>query len=157
VADAGVPDGLMAGIMVRATPRLRLHAAGGHNTMSAGLRGGVRADAFTGSVSPFVAVEVGYYFAGAPQPWARSLAERAGTGDAQLDRVGYRFANGHLGIRFGDRRAALFLQGGASHVSSRLGIVEERAMETGTEVEIRATTRLSGWVPAGRFGFVSYF
>lgn len=158
-ADAGAPDGLMAGVMLRASPRWRFHVGAGHNTMSLGVRAGVRTDALTGPVSPFAALEAGYYGAGAAQGWARSIAESAGLDRAELDRVGYRFANGHLGLRFGDHRATLFLQGGVSHIRSHVSVLEvrETTAPMSPTIEIRAQTVLSGWVPSGRFGFATSF
>lgn len=159
MADAGAPDGFMAGLMVRASPRWRLHGGAGHNTMSLGARAGLRVDLLTGPVSPYTALELGYYGAGDAQPWARSIATGAGLDEAELRRVRYRFVNGHLGLRFGDARATLFLQAGVSHVRSTLEVLEMRAADgpDAPALEIYAESVLSGWMPSGRFGLAASF
>jgi len=159
MADAGVPDGFMIGLMVRASPRWHFYAGGGHNTISLGARAGVRADLLTGPVSPYAAVELGYYGAGEAQPWVRSIAGDAGLDRGQLHRVRYRFANAHLGLRFGGARASLFVQVGVSHVRSTLEVLEMRAPDgpDAATVAIYAESVLSGWLPSGRFGLVASF
>lgn len=159
MADAGAPDGFMAGLMLRASPRWRVHGGAGHNTMSLGARGGMRADLLTGPASPYAAVELGYYGAGEAQPWARSIASGAGLDEAELHNVRYRFTNTHLGLRFGDARATVFLQAGLSHIRSTLEVLEMRTPDglDAPMVEIYSESVLSGWVPSGRFGVAASF
>lgn len=159
MADAGAPDGFMAGLMFRVSPRWRLNGGAGYNTMSLGVRAGIRTDLLTGPVSPYAAVELGYYGAGEAQAWMRSIASDAGLDAAQLHSVRYRFANFHLGLRFGGDRAALFVQGGVSRVDSTLEVVQLRAADgpDAPGVEIHAASTLSGWIPSGRFGLAASF
>ncbi len=159
MADAGSPDGFMAGLMLRVSPRWRLHGGAGYNTMSLGVRGGIRADLLTGPVSPYVAAELGYYGAGEAQSWVRSVAADAGLDAATLHSVRYRFANVHLGLRFGGDRATLFVQGGVSRVDCTLDVVQMRAADgaDAPAVEIHAASSLSGWIPSGRFGLAASF
>jgi hypothetical protein len=157
--DIGVPDGFMAGVIVRPLSLVRMHAVAGHNSLSPGVRAGLRLDGADGSVAPFLAAELGYYFAGDAQPWARALAEDAGLDGAELQTVRYTFYNLHLGMRFGDDGKAFFIQGGASRVNTHLELHENRPpsepmMPT---VDVYSSADVGVWTPSGRIGMVAWF
>lgn len=157
--DVGVPDGFMAGVIVRPLSHVRMHAVAGHNSLSPGVRAGLRFDADSASVSPFLAAELGYYFDGDAQAWTRSLAEDAGLDGAELQTVSYTFYNLHLGMRFGDRDKAFFIQGGASRVNTHLQLHENRPpsepmMPT---VDVYSSADVGVWAPSGRIGMVGWF
>src|SRR3954470_18359444 len=59
LADAGVPDGANAALVVAPAPWLRLHGGGGTNTVSAGFRGGFTVVPF--GVGPSLSMEAGHY------------------------------------------------------------------------------------------------
>ena len=157
--DVGVPDGFMAGLIVRASARVRVHAVAGHNSLSPGVRAGLRFDATTDNVAPYLAAELGYYFAGDAQAWTRSLAEDAGLDGAELETVRYRFVNAHLGLRFGDRGSAFFVQAGVSRVDTHLELHENRpaAEPMMPTVDIYSSADVGVWAPSGRVGLVTWF
>jgi hypothetical protein len=111
MADAGVPDGANASLVFRPLAWLRAHGGGGANTISKGVRAGVTLLPF--GAGPSATLEAGHYFDGD----ANGLAQRfAGStfSSPLLERVGYDYANAHLGLDFGTRRVVFYLHGGMS-------------------------------------------
>ncbi len=158
MTDIGLPDGFMASVLTRVSPRIRLHAGLGHNAVSTGIRGGVRLHAGSGSTSPFLAFELGHYFDGNAQGWMQAMAQDA-LDDAQLDSFSYNFYNASVGLRVGSATTAFYLQAGASYISSELHLRESQnspsSMTPAVDVFTRTTLRV--WSPAARVGLIAFF
>src|SRR6185369_4854552 len=103
MTDAGLPDGLAASLVVRPTSWLRLHGGGSYNLISAGVRAGVTLVPF--GWGPSLSIEGGHYFEGDANNLMRRFAGSSWSSNAALERVGYDYANAHLGLDFGSRRA----------------------------------------------------
>src|SRR5690606_22096055 len=160
MADVGVPDGVIGAITVRAHRHVALHAGGGHNSISPGLRAGVHVHALRHAVSPYVAMEGGYYFDGEANALARGLALSAGLdAETELEQMGYSFANAHLGLALGSGTAALYVQAGLSVMRARATTRESRdvAMSPASTIDVRAESVFRIWTPSGRVGLIAYF
>jgi hypothetical protein len=160
MADMGVPDGMIGAIAVRPNAHIAVHAGGGYNSLSPGLRAGVQVYALKGGVSPYVAMEAGHYFAGAANDMAQELALKAGMdGDVTLQELGYSFANGHLGLTLGGDSAAVYLQAGLSMVRTRAEVRETRGLEMAPTATVDVVTQsvFQLWTPSGRVGLIAYF
>ena len=170
MADLGVPDGMTAAVALRPHRMMQLHFGAGHNTIAPGLRAGVRVYPFTAAVSPSVAAEAGHYFVGNATDLANDTAERYGLDDADLQSLGYRYGNAHIGLRLGTSKAAFYLQGGVSWIRATAVVRETRAldMQTATnplplrpgseptvDVYVESAVRL--FTPSARLGLVAYF
>lgn len=114
MVGAGVPDGAQASLVLRPLPWLRLHGGGGYNLISKGVSGGLSLIPF--GAGPSLTVEGGHYFDGNANGIARKLAGSAFEDQAVLERVGYDYANAHLGLELGQRRFTFFVHAGLSYV-----------------------------------------
>ena len=82
--------------------------------VSKGVRGGVSLLPF--GVGPSVSLEAGHTFDGNANGLARTFAGSSYSDNAVLQRIGYDYANLHLGLDFGGRRVVFFIHGGMSYV-----------------------------------------
>jgi len=161
MADAGLPDGANASLVFRPFSWLRAHGGGGYNMISAGVRAGVSLIPF--GAGPSATIEGGHYFDGN----ANGLAQRfAGSTfqSALLERVGYDYANAHLGLEFGSRRATFFIHGGMSYIHAQIhnvdSVVASQTAANGgngsTEVSITKDPTVKAWVPSAKLGLIVY-
>src|SRR5450432_3741787 len=111
---AGVPDGATASAVYRPFSWLHAEAGGSYNMVSKGVRGGVSLLPF--GVGPSVSLEAGHTFDGNANGLARTFAGSSYSDNAVLQRIGYDYANLHLGLDFGGRRVVFFIHGGMSYV-----------------------------------------
>jgi len=159
--DAGVPDGLNASLVFRPLSWLRAHGGGGSNMISKGVRAGVTLLPFGGG--PSATLEAGHYFDGD----ANGLAQRfAGStfSSPLLERVGYDYANAHLGLDFGSRRAVFYIHGGMSYIRATIhnfdSVVASEATANGgngsTEVSVKSDPIVRAWVPSAKLGLIVY-
>src|SRR5204862_1820711 len=96
----------------------------GYNMISKGVRGGLTLVPFGGG--PSATFEAGRFFDGNANGVARSIAGASFHDSAMLDRVGYDFANAHLGLDFGSRRVVFFIHGGMSYIRAQVHNVNEQ-------------------------------
>src|SRR5438477_8211508 len=96
MTDAGLPDGVNGSLVFRPARWVRAHVGGGYNMISSGVRGGVTLAPF--GWGPSVSLEGGHYFEGNANGLARKAAGADFKDSAVLERVGYDYANGHLGL-----------------------------------------------------------
>ena len=159
--DAGLPDGANASLVFRPLSWLRAHGGGGYNMISKGVRAGATLLPF-GS-GPSATLEAGHYFEGN----ANGVAQRfAGStfSSKLLERVGYDYANAHLGLDFGSRRVVFFLHGGMSYIRAQIhnfdSVVASTATENGgngsTEISIMKDPTIQAWVPSAKLGLIVY-
>jgi hypothetical protein len=166
MADAGLPDGANASLVVRPARWLRLHGGGGYNLISKGLRAGATLVPF--GMGPSATVEAGHYFDGD----ANGLAQRFAGQSFQstlLEKVGYDYANFHLGLDFGYRRVTFYLHGGMSYVRASVhnfdSVVASTAASNGaastpgsgtTEISINQDPTVKAWFPSAKLGLIVY-
>jgi len=161
MVDAGLPDGANASLIVRPFSWLRAHGGGGYNMISKGVRVGATLLPF--GAGPSATLEAGHYFDGD----ANGLAQRfAGSSFASplLERVGYDYANAHLGLDFGSRRVTFYIHGGMSYVRADVHNVDSVVASTAsmngangsTEISITKDPTVRAWFPSAKLGLIVY-
>ncbi|HVZ73217.1 MAG TPA: hypothetical protein VHJ20_12640 [Polyangia bacterium] len=128
MADAGIPDGMQGSIVLRPWRWLRTSVGGGYNMISKGVRGGLSILPF--GRGPSATIEAGRFFDGDANQTARKYF--AGYNDNNpfapaLERVGYDYANLHLGLDFGYKRVTFYIHGGMSYVRGQIHNVNQVA------------------------------
>lgn len=151
VVDAGVPDGMNLGIVVRPLDWLRLHVSASYNLATWGIRGGVAYVPFDYWITPSLVVEGGTYFPGSLRDAMRTYANV----DSEYvpDRILYHYFNAHLGLELGSDWFTFFLRGGYSYLDMSLRPPD--SAEDGLRFEEDA--RITAWLPSAKLGFVVYF
>lgn len=157
--DAGVPDGASASAVYRPLKWLRTEVGGSYNLVSKGVRGGLSLIPF--GMGPSATLEAGHYFDGNANGIARSLAGGGFQDNAVLERIGYDYANAHLGLDFGMRRVVFFIHGGMSYVRATLhNINTEISNQSGdmgsTTVSFNKDPIVRIFTPSVKLGFVFY-
>jgi hypothetical protein len=160
MADAGVPDGLIASLVVRPARWLRFAGGGGSNGTAPAVRGGMTLLPL--GAGPSLTLEIGRAW---PGDLNRLVSLMGGPGDGQLLRhVGYTYGNAHLGLDLGRGRVVFFLHAGVSFIRARLGdsaaYIEDRARVGAsggdTTVAVRHDATVSGTALSGKLGLVLY-
>ena len=153
--DVGVPDGATASIVVRPVRALRLHAGGGSNYVSPGIRAGVTLVPLASWFSPTLSVDIGRYFDGDANPLLRMVTGDHSLSIAALNRVGYDYANLHAGLEFGRKRLTFYLHAGASRIATE---VHELGATTDAMSGVTFTSdpRVRAWTPSARLGLILY-
>lgn len=145
MADAGVPDGGVASLVVRPISAVRLHGGLGYNTISKGVRVGATLTPFHSVVYPTLSIDWGRYPEGDANPLARMLTGDRSIDSTMLENVGYDYANAHLGFAIGRKRASFYLQAGMS-----------RTVATMHDDSSSTSAKATVWSPSARLGFVLY-
>jgi hypothetical protein len=167
MADAGIPDGVQASLVLRPLKILRASVGGGYNMISPGVRVGLTLLPF--GRGPSGTLEAGHYFEGNANGAAAKIFGPGVEGSAfgpTLQRVGYDFVNAHVGLDFGWKRATFFIHGGMSYVQSHAynldQIVQSQPSINGTNaqglqisVPQGATVKYIG--PSAKIGLIVYF
>jgi hypothetical protein len=162
MADAGLPDGANGSLVYRPFSWLRAHAGGGTNLIGKGFRGGLTLLPF-GS-GPSASLEAGHYFDGDANGMARRFAGPT-FGSPALERVGYDYANFHLGLDFGSRRATFFIHGGMSYVRAEVHNLDAAVASSGgmselgngsTEISFTKDPIVRAWLPSVKLGLIVY-
>ncbi len=151
--DAGVPDGAQAALVFRPIRALRVHAGGGYNLVSKGVRGGLTLAPLSSWFSPTLSIDVGRYFEGDANPLAQRIKGDPTYSSPMLERVGYDYANAHLGLEFGRQWATFYVHAGVSRVS---GTVYGVAEAIGEDVTIEGDPDVTLWSPSARIGLIVY-
>jgi hypothetical protein len=118
MADAGIPDGAIASLVVRPWQWFRAYGGGGSNSVSRGWRGGLSLIPF--GAGPSVSLEYGHYNDGDANGMVRRLVGGQFGGSPLLSQVGYDYANAHAGLDFGGKRVVFFVHGGVSMVWAQI-------------------------------------
>lgn len=158
--DAGVPDGLMLAGVVRPAWWVRLHAGVGSNSFSPGIRGGAALTPF-GS-GPSLAVEAGHYFEGDANGLVQSFAATRSDASAMLQRIGYDFANAHLGLEFGQERVLFFVHGGVTYLRTIVhdvnsALADDSATAESTTITVTKDPTVVAVAPSAKVGLIAYF
>jgi hypothetical protein len=164
MVGAGVPDGATASLVYRPFSWLRTEAGGSYNLISKGVRGGVSLIPF--GMGPSVSLEAGHYFDGNANGLARNIAGGGFQDNAILQRIGYDFANAHLGLDFGMRRAVFFIHGGMSYIRASVHNVNTEissgtasggmGSSGGTTVSFNQDPIVRVFTPSVKLGLVFY-
>ena len=159
MADIGLPDGATASIVVRPIRSLRAHAGVSHNMISLGERVGVTWVPLPWWFSPTLSVEYGHYAEGNANPLARAVMGDATFESKVLERVGYDYANAHLGLEFGRKWFTFYIHAGMSRISGTVHNIDSETMtgnEGTTTVSFPMDPSIKVWAPSARIGFVVY-
>ena len=129
--------------------------------ISKGLRAGVTLLPFGGG--PSATLEAGHYFEGNANGIAQKFAGSTFS-SAMLERVGYDYANAHLGLDFGSRRVVFYVHGGMSYIRGQIhnfdSLVSSEASSNGatgsTTISVKQDPVVKAWVPSAKLGLIVY-
>jgi hypothetical protein len=157
--DGGIPDGAMVSGVYRPFSWVRGEVGMGYNMISKGARVGLTLLPF--GAGPSATVEAGHFFEGDANGFARSIAGAGFKDIAVLQRVGYDFANAHLGLDFGTRRVVFFIHGGMSYIRAQVHNVNEQlsssmSSTSGTTVSFNQDPTVRVVAPSAKLGFIFY-
>ena len=152
--DAGVPDGANVSLVMRPWRPLRVHAGGGYNGISQGLRAGFTLVPRDAWFSPSMSVDIGRYEEGDANDLARRVSGDPTFSDPMLEKVGYRYTNAHLGFELGRKHATFYVHAGYSWLSGSLR--NTGADSVGTIVSVASDPDVSVWSVSARVGLVVY-
>jgi hypothetical protein len=159
MADLGLPDGATVSIVYRPIRGIRAHAGISHNLISLGERVGITMVPFSWWATPTLSLEYGHYADGNANPLARMATGDATLSSAVLDRVGYSYANAHLGLELGRKWFTFYLHAGVSRVTGTLHNLDAVTMSeaTGTTtITFSKDPSVRLWAPSARIGFIVY-
>jgi hypothetical protein len=131
--------------------------------ISYGMRAGVALIPF-GS-GPSAILEAGHYFDGNANGLARKFAGAGFQNNALLERIGYDYVNGHLGLELGSRRVTFYIHGGMSYFRATVHnldtVVQNQAAANGgdtssTTVSIKQDPIIKAWTPSAKLGLIVY-
>ena len=163
MADAGLPDGANASLVYRPLRWLRVHGGGGYNLVSEGIRAGATVVPF--GMGPSATLEAGHYFSGNANGVVQRFAGQSFSSPL-LERVGYDYANFHLGLDFGYHHVTVYMHGGMSYVRAQVHNLESvlssqaSASSEGngtTAVSIKQDPTVQAWFPSAKLGFILFF
>jgi hypothetical protein len=157
--DGGVPDGASVSGIYRPFSWVRGEVGMGYNMISKGARLGLTVLPF--GAGPSATFEAGHFFEGDANGFARSIAGAGFKDHAVLQRVGYDFANAHLGLDFGTRRVVFFIHGGMSYIRAQVHNVNEQlsssmSSTSGTTVSFNQDPTVRVVAPSAKLGFIFY-
>lgn len=148
--DVGVPDGAQASLAMRWSA-VTFYAGTGHNGVTRGLRAGIELAPASWFVRPTLSADYGRFPEGDANPFARMVSRDPMFYSASLERVGYDYANGHLGIEIG-RRLVFSLRGGVSHITGAL-----HGLAAGSEaITFTRDPKATVWSVSARMGVTLY-
>ncbi len=158
--DGGVPDGAILSVGYRPLDWLRLHAGAGTNGIGPGIRIGAGVVPF--GVGPSLTLEGGHYFDGNANELGRTMTGGQYEDSAVLERVGYDFANAHLGLELGGDTVQFFVHGGLSYIRTTLYNVSDLFSEpidsaSATTVRVESNPTVVGVIPSAKLGLVVFF
>jgi hypothetical protein len=142
MADIGVPDGLNASLVVRPWKWVRAYGGGGSNTVAKGWRAGLTLLPF--GAGPSLSAEYGSYGEGNANGLVARLVQGNFQGSSMLDKVGYDYANAHVGLDFGGRYVTFFIHGGISRVWSTVHAMDSviRNSASNTNPNVTGSTQV---------------
>jgi opacity protein-like surface antigen len=163
MADVGVPDGAVGSLVLRPWKALRASVGGSYNMVSKGVRAGLSILPF--GRGPSATVEVGHYFEGDANGQAQKIVGSTGKFSPLLERVGYDYANAHLGLDFGYQRVTFYIHGGMSYVQGKAHNVGQLfgsdpqingTNSSGLEVKVSQDPTIKYIGPSAKIGLIVY-
>lgn len=158
--QTGLPDGATASVVYRPWSWLRTHLGAGYNMISPSVQGGFALIPF--GWGPSLTLEAGHYFEGDANGLARKMAGSNFENTALLERIGYDYANGHLGLELGEETFTFFIHGGMSYIGTQVNginaaLQDATQMEMSTtELKIGAAPKIRAFVPSMKLGLIVY-
>lgn len=155
--QTGLPDGFAGSAVYRPFGFLRTYLGAGYNLVGLGLQGG--ATFIPLGWGPSLTLEAGHYFEGNANGIARSMAGAGFASTALLERVGYDYANAHLGLELGKESYTFFIHGGMSYMVTRINGINEALEDSGDggpSLHVGQAPTVSAFVPSLKLGFVMY-
>lgn len=157
MADVGAPDGAVASLVYRPIQALQFHAGVGYNLVSNGMRAGVTLVPLGTWATPTLSLDYGRYAEGDANRLVRMVSGDGSYSSSLLERVGYDYANGHVGIQLGRARATFYLRAGVSRITSELHGLDAMASSSDDASVSVGDSRMTIWTLSARTGFVLYF
>jgi len=138
MADVGAPDGANASLVYRPLGAVRLQAGMGHNMISTGGRVGVTLIPLKSWFTPTLSFDVGRYGEGDANEVVQQVSGDPMFSSSFLNKVGYSYANAHLGLELGRKTVTFYLNVGASRVDAELsGATAMGSTQTTTSAPVR--------------------
>jgi len=159
MADVGLPDAATVSIVVRPIRSLRAHAGLSHNLISLGQRAGITWAPLSWWASPTLSLEYGHYADGNANPLVRRVTGDQTFSSAVLDRVGYDYANAHLGLELGQRWFTFYIHGGVSRITGAVHNLSAETMSQSsgtTSVSFSRDPHVQLTTVSARIGFIVY-
>jgi hypothetical protein len=157
MADVGAPDGANASLVYRPLSALRLHAGVGHNMISNGGRIGVTLIPLKTWFTPTLSFDIGRYGDGDANKVVQQVSGDPMFSSSFLDKVGYSYANAHLGLELGRKTVTFYLNVGASCVDAELSGAQAMG-STDDDVTITiGQSHVVMWSVSARTGLIFYF
>jgi hypothetical protein len=131
----------------------------GHNAISPGFRAGATLS-LPFWLSPTASISYGRYAEGDANPLARRISGDPSAHSPMLEKVGYQFADGYLGLQFGRRRVSFQLEAGYSRIEGKVRNLE--AMTAGDDPDASTTVSFNQdpnvvvWSLSARIGLTVY-
>jgi hypothetical protein len=152
--DVGVPDGATTALVVRPTRTLELGAGVSYNGIATGVRGELAWAPLAGAVTPTISFAGGRYGAGDANPLVRWVTGRPMFYSPLLDRVGYNYADAHVGVELRRRAMSVYLRAGACRVT---GVVHGIGAVSGAMPLAGVDPQIALWTVSARAGVVVNF
>jgi hypothetical protein len=158
--QTGVPDGFTGSVIYRPASWVRAHLGAGYNLIGPSVQGGASLIPF--GWGPSLTLEAGHFFEGNANGIARSMVGASYEDNALLDRVGYDYANAHLGFELGEESFTFFIHGGMSNISTQVhnvNVALQDATQAGmstTQLTVTQAPKITAFVPSMKLGFVVY-
>jgi hypothetical protein len=134
MADVGVPDGAIASLVIRPWQWFRAYGGGGSNSVSKGWRGGFSLLPF--GAGPSLSLEYGHYSDGDANGLVRRMVSGEFKSNTLLDKVGYDYANAHVGLDFGGKNVIFYVHGGVSRVWAQMHNVNDAFGSSGSSTVV---------------------
>jgi hypothetical protein len=156
MADVGVPDGAIGSLVVRPWQWLRVYGGAGTNTVSKGWRGGLSLVPF--GAGPSLSLEYGHYNDGDANGLVRRLMGGDFDDSPLLKKIGYDYANAHVGLDFGGKRVLFFVHGGVSMVKAQLHNVNDSLQNTtgSTVVQVNQDPKVKAFGSSLKVGLIIF-
>jgi len=151
--DLGTLDGGMLSLVYRPAPWLRLHAGGGTNGASPGVR--------AGAVVPLakgwgISLEGGHFFPGDLNGLFSAFAGSDYDDSHLLDSFDYDFANLQLGWELERNDLVFFVRAGVGYVWSRLPAEEDLSRIDNLSPLVDADGSVEVFMPSLKLGFIGF-
>jgi hypothetical protein len=120
MTDVGVPDGATLSLVFRPVAPLRVSVGASHNLVGPGVRAGITFAPVPWWISPTLSVSAGHFAERDANPVARMVTGDATYSSPALERFGYDYADAHVGLAFGRRRATFYIDGGVTRIVGKV-------------------------------------